>query len=110
MNDRGPLIENLLADENKRIFIAYSEPAQSPNDEKPMIDEEVEPLIKMRADQYPNFFYVQLPEFHFKNVIEVKGDQKILFSGSFNVLSFYVAEHQTQVRREVMALAYRSIA
>lgn len=30
MNDRGPLIENFLADENKRIFIAYSEPAQSP--------------------------------------------------------------------------------
>mgnify|MGYP006996843669 CR=1 FL=1 len=46
MNDRGPLIENFLADENKRIFIAYSEPAQSPNDEKPMIDEEVEPGIK----------------------------------------------------------------
>lgn len=110
MNDRGPLIENFLADENKRIFIAYSEPAQSPNDEKPMIDEEVEPGIKMLADQYPNFFYVQLPEFHFKNVIEVKGDQKILFSGSFNVLSFYVSEHQTHVRREEMALANPSIA
>ena len=110
MNDRGPLIENFLADENKRIFIAYSEPAQSQNDEKPMMDEEVEPGIKMLADQYPNFFYVQLPEFHFKNVIEVKGDQKILFSGSFNVLSFYVSEHQTHVRREEMALANPSIA
>lgn len=56
MNDRGPLIENFLADENKRIFIAYSEPAQSPNDEKPMIDEEVEPGIKMLADQYQTSF------------------------------------------------------
>lgn len=110
MNDRGPLIENFLADENKRIFIAYSEPAQTKNDEKPMMDEEVEPGIKMLADQYPNFFYVQLPEFHFKNVIEVKGDQKILFSGSFNVLSFSVSEHQTHIRREEMALANPSIA
>lgn len=110
MNDRGPLIENFLADENKRIFIAYSEPAQSKNDEKPMMDEEVEPGIQQLADQYPNFFYVQLPEFHFKNVIEVKGDQKILFSGSFNVLSFSVSEHQTHVRREEMALANPSIA
>lgn len=110
MNDRGPLIENFLADETKRIFIAYSEPAQSNNDEKPMMDEEVEPGIKMLADQYPNFFYVQLPEFHFKNVIEVKGDRKILFSGSFNVLSFSVSEHQTHVRREEMTLANPSIA
>lgn len=110
MNDRGPLIEDFLADETKRIFIAYSEPAQSNNDEKPMMDEEIEPGIKMLADQYPNFFYVQLPEFHFKNVIEVKGDRKILFSGSFNVLSFSVSEHQTHVRREEMTLANPSIA
>lgn len=110
MNDRGPLIENFLADETKRIFIAYSEPAKSKSDEKPMMDEEVEPGIKMLADQYPNFFYAQLPEFHFKNVIEVKGDQKILFSGSFNVLSFSVSEHQTHIRREEMALANPSIA
>lgn len=110
MNDRGPLIENFLADENKRIFIAYSEPAQSKTDEKPMMDEEVEPGIQQLADQYPNFFYVQLPEFHFKNVIEVKGNQKILFSGSFNVLSFSVSEHQTHVRREEMALANPSVA
>ena len=53
---------------------------------------------------------MELPEYHFKNVIEVKGDQKILFSGSFNVLSFSVSEHQTHVRREEMALANPSIA
>ena len=60
--------------------------------------------------QYPNFFYVQLPEFHLKNVIEVKGDQKILFSGSFNVLSFSISEQQTHVRREEMALAHHTVA
>ena len=49
-------------------------------------------------------------EFHLKNVIEVKGDQKILFSGSFNVLSFSVSEQQTHVRREEMALAHHTVA
>lgn len=109
IHDRGPMIENFLNDENKHIFIAYSEPASN-NDGKPMMDEEVEPGIKQLEDQYPNFFYVQLPEFHLKNVIEVKGDQKILFSGSFNVLSFSVSEHQTHVRREEMALAHHTVA
>ena len=109
MHDRGPLIENFLKDENKRVFIAYSEPASN-KDGKPMIDEEVEPGIKLLNEQYPNFFYVQLPEFHLKNVIEVKGDQKILFSGSFNVLSFSVSEQQKHVRREEMTLAHHTVA
>ena len=109
MHDRGPLIENFLKDENKRVFIAYSEPASN-NDGKPMMDEEVEPGIKQLNDQYPNFFYVQLPEFHLKNVIEVKGDQKVLFSGSFNVLSFSVSEQQKHIRREEMTLAHHTVA
>ena len=109
MHDRGPLIENFLKDENKRVFIAYSEPALN-NDGKPMMDEEVEPGIIQLDEQYPNFFYVQLPEFHLKNVIEVKGDQKVLFSGSFNVLSFSVSEQQKHVRREEMTLAHHTVA
>lgn len=109
LHDRGPMIENFLRDENKRVFIAYSEPATN-NDGKPMMDEEVEPGIKLLEEQYSNFFYVQLPEFHLKNVIEVKCDQKILFSGSFNVLSFSVSEQQTHVRREEMALAHHTVA
>lgn len=109
IHDRGPMIESFLSDENKRVFIAYSEPANN-SDDKPMMDEEVEPGIKLLEEQYPNFFYVQLPEFHLKNVIEVKGDQKILFSGSFNVLSFSVSEQQTHVRREEMALAHHTVA
>lgn len=109
IHDRGPLIENFLKDETKRVFIAYSEPASN-NDGKPMMDEEVEPGIKQLEEQYPNFFYVQLPEFHLKNVIEVKGDQKVLFSGSFNVLSFSVSEQQKHVRREEMTLAHHTVA
>jgi len=109
IQDRAPMIEDFLSNENKRIFIAYSEPANN-NDGKPMIDVEVEPGIKQLEEQYSNFFYVQLPEFHLKNVIEVKGDQTILFSGSFNVLSFSVSDQQTHVRREEMALAHHSVA
>ena len=109
IQDRAPMIEDFLSNENKRIFIAYSEPANN-NDGKPMIDVEVEPGIKQLEELYPNFFYVQLPEFHLKNVIEVKGDQTILFSGSFNVLSFSVSDQQTHVRREEMALAHHSVA
>ena len=75
-----------------------------------MMDEEVEPGIKQLDSQFPNFFYVQLPEFHLKNVIEVKGTQKILFSGSFNVLSFSVSEQQKHVRREEMTLAHHTVA
>ena len=109
LHDRGPMIEDFLCNENKRVFIAYSEPATN-NDGKPMMDEEVEPGIKLLDEQYPNFFYVQLPEFHLKNVIEVKGDQKVLFSGSFNVLSFSVSDQQTHVRREEMTWAHPAAA
>lgn len=109
IQDRGPMVETFLKDESKRVFIAYSEPAVN-NDGRPMMDEEVEPGIKLLEEQYPNFYYVQLPEFHLKNVIEVKGDQRILFSGSFNVLSFSVSEKQTHVRREEMALAHHTVA
>lgn len=109
VRDRGPMIESFLQDENKRVFIAYSEPASS-NDGKPMVDESVEPKIQLLEDQYPNFFYVQLPEFHLKNVFEVRGDQKVLFSGSFNVLSFSVTENQTHIRREEMTLAHHTVA
>lgn len=110
LEDRGPMIEAFLQDENKRVFIAYSEPAKSRNDDRPMVDESIEPKIKLLEDQYSNFFYVQLPEFHLKNVVEVKGDQKVLFSGSFNVLSFSVAENETHIRREEMTLAHPTIA
>lgn len=109
MHDRGPMIETFLQDDSKKVFIAYSEPAHV-KDDKPMVDESVEPKIQQLEDQYPNFFYVQLPEFHLKNVFEVRGEQKVLFSGSFNVLSFSVSENQTHIRREEMTLAHHTVA
>lgn len=119
IDERGPAIETFLQDEKKRVFVAYSAPSQTKSGKLKMdekgnviknIDDDVLDLIEKLEKEYPNFFFVELPEYHFKNVIEVKGDQKILFSGSFNVLSFSVSEHQTHVRREEMALANPSIA
>lgn len=48
------MIEDFLSNENKRVFIAYSEPADN-NDGKPMVDIEVEPGIKQLEEQYSNF-------------------------------------------------------
>ena len=67
-------------------------------------------MIETLEKQYSNFFFVELPEFHEKNVFEIKGSQTILFSGSFNVLSFSVSKGQTHVRREEMTLAHHSAA
>ena len=119
VEQRGPAIEAFLQDENKRVFVAYSAPSVSKSG-KPRtdengniienIDDDVRKLITTFEEQYPNFFIVELPEFHVKNVIEVKADQRILFTGSFNVLSFCVSEGQTHIRREEMTLAHHSVA
>lgn len=74
------------------------------------IDDDVLQLAITLEEQYTNFFFVELPEFHVKNVIEVKADQQILFTGSFNVLSFSVSQEQTHIRREEMTLAHYSVA
>jgi len=119
VDQRGPAIESFLQDEKKKVFVAYSAPAITKSGKYKMdengnissnIDSEVQSLIMMFEEQYPNFFFVELPEFHIKNVIEVKSDQHILFTGSFNVLSFSVSECQTHIRREEMTLAHHNVA
>lgn len=116
---RGPEIKNFLRNKSKRVFVAYSEPGRQRSGEvmknkdgsvKKNIDDYSLNFIKNLEMQYPNFFYLELPEFHLKNVIEVKGDQQILFTGSFNVLSFYVSQEQTHIRKEEMALIPQSVA
>jgi len=106
ISSRGPLIEKFLQDGGK-IFISYSHPEKV---DIQMVDDEAAKRIAQLDKQYPNFFYVELPNFHTKNVIEVRGEQCVLFTGSFNVLSFYISDNQTQVRREEMALAHHQVA
>lgn len=106
ISSRGPLIEKFLQ-EGGKIFISYSHPEKV---DSLMVDEEAAKRIEQLDKQYPNFFYAELPNFHTKNVIEVRGEQCVLFTGSFNVLSFYISDNQTQVRREEMALAHHQVA
>ena len=119
IEERGPAIERFLNDESKRVFVAYSAPSVDRHgnvkvDENgnPIlnIDSDVKEQIEALEEQHQNFFFVELPEFHEKNVFEIKSNQTILFSGSFNVLSFSVSEGQTHVRREEMTLAHHLAA
>ena len=66
-----------------------------------MIDEEVEPGIKNARRSISKLLFVQLPEFHFKNVIEVKGDQKILFqAASMSCHSMFLSiKHMLDVKK-----------
>ncbi len=95
---------------NKRIFIAYSEPY----DNRPTISPEAEQAIMKEINRlskiYPNFYYVELPKFHTKQVLEVKNGQCVLFNGSFNVLSFDNVSVGRKVSREEMALVHHQVA
>lgn len=95
---------------NKRIFIAYSEPYDSrptiSPDARDIIMKEIRRLSKL----YPNFYCVELPQFHTKQVLEVKNGQCVLFNGSFNVLSFDNVSTGKKVSREEMSLVHHQIA
>lgn len=96
---------------NKRVFIAYSEPYESRPTISPEAEKKVMEEINRLSKTYPNFYYVELPKFHTKQVLEVKNGQCILFNGSFNVLSFSnVSADRTVISREEMALVHHQIA
>ena len=94
----------------KRIFVAYSEPY----DKRPTVSPEAEQAIMKEIERlsttYPNFYYVELPKFHTKQVLEVKNGQCVLFNGSFNVLSFDNVSAGRKVSREEMALVHHQVA
>lgn len=95
---------------NKRIFIAYSEPY----DNRPTISPEAEQAVMKEINRlsktYPNFYHVELPKFHTKQILEVKNGQCVLFNGSFNVLSFDNVSAGRKVSREEMALVHHQVA
>ncbi len=113
VHQRLPYIKNYLS-KGRRIFIAFSKEevnikvASSHGD---MITPAAKKAIADLEKNYPTlFFCAQLPAFHTKNVIEKKGEQFVMFTGSFNVLSFSVNAQQKQIRREEMALAHHQMA
>lgn len=95
---------------NKRIFIAYSEPYETRQTIKPEAQKAIMKEINRLSKTYPNFYYVELPKFHTKQVLEVRNGQCVLFNGSFNVLSFDNLSVGKKVSREEMALVHYQIA
>jgi hypothetical protein len=97
-NNRLPFIEAFLKKGGK-VFIAYSKPEK----EEEMVSEK--PMIKMKEleNSYFNFYFTELESFHYKNVLaKFKSQENLEYSGSFNVMSFYVNQNQKYVRKEEM--------
>jgi len=97
---RIPFFESYIRKGGK-IFIGYSEP-ENPTDMM-VLPEAMEKLDDLER-KYPNSFYLHsLPFFHWKNVWLKKQDQKnIFYTGSYNILSFFVQQGQQKVRQEEM--------
>lgn len=112
IRNRLPLIKNYLKKGGK-VFISYSESDGGLDSHKDkMVGDQSQKALDSLEIEYPKqFFHVELPAFHKKNVIEVKNGQCVLFTGSFNVLSFSVtAKNITHVRAEEMCLAHYQAA
>ena len=96
---RIPFFEKYLKKGGK-IFIAYSEP-----EEPGQIMAYDEPLTKLLdlEKRYQNFYLHQLPAFHYKNVWLRKEDgNNLYYTGSYNILSFFVSQGLQKVRQEKM--------
>lgn len=112
MRNRLPLIKNYLKQGGK-VFISYSAPDGGLDSQKDkMVGVQSQKALESLESEYvKQFFHVELPAFHKKNVIEVKNGQCVLFTGSFNVLSFSVtSKNITHVRAEEMCLAHYQAA
>ena len=112
MRNRLPLIKNYLKQGGK-VFISYSAPdgGLDSHKDKMVGDQSQKALESLEFEYVKQFFHVELPAFHKKNVIEVKNGQCVLFTGSFNVLSFSVTSiNITHVRAEEMCLAHYQAA
>jgi len=106
------LIKNYLKQGGK-VFISYSAPdgGLDSHKDKMVGDQSQKALESLEFEYVKQFFHVELPAFHKKNVIEVKNGQCVLFTGSFNVLSFSVTSiNITHVRAEEMCLAHYQAA
>lgn len=97
---RLPFFEQYLK-KGGRIFIAYSKPE---NGVDKMAESEALEKLEELERKYQNFYINQMEPFHFKYVW-VRGDTRgdWFYSGSFNILSFFVKKGFTKVRQEMMS-------
>ena len=97
--NRVPFIKDYLR-KGGRVYIAYSENESYGGED--MVQEESKKLLT-ELDKNLNFYCCELPAFHYKNVWLVKEDNKnSYYSGSYNILSFFVHQNMKNVRQEKM--------
>ena len=96
---RIPFFEKYLR-KGGRIFVAYSEPE---NETDVMADEDTFNKLLELEKGYQNFYLHQLPKFHYKRVwIRNNGEENFYYTGSYNILSFFVKQGLQNVRQEEM--------
>jgi hypothetical protein len=98
--NRIPFIQQYLKKGGK-IFVAYSK--NETDKGEPMVQEEsMKKLLELEKNNF-NFYFCELEPFHYKNVWlrEDKG-KSIYYSGSYNILSFFVSQGFKKIRQEKM--------
>ncbi len=97
--NRVPFIKEYLR-KGGRVYIAYSENESFGGED--MVQEESKNLLA-ELDKNLNFYCCELPAFHYKNVWLIrKNKENSYYSGSYNILSFFVHQNMKNVRQEKM--------
>jgi len=97
--NRVPFIKEYLR-KGGRVYIAYSENESFGGED--MVQEESKKLLA-ELDKNLNFYCCELPAFHYKNVWLIRKDKEnSYYSGSYNILSFFVHQNMKYVRQEKM--------
>lgn len=97
---RIPFFENYLR-KGGRIFIVYSLPE---NNTDTMADAEALEKLYELEQKYLNFYIHQLPAFHYKRVwLRTKEGKDLYYTGSYNILSFFVKQGLQNYRQEEMS-------
>lgn len=118
---RIPFFENYLR-KGGRIFVAFSLPEKEGNwnydksnsfvvsrtnekgEKEMMADEEALIRLLELEQKYHNFYIHQLPTFHYKRVwLKTKEGKDLYYTGSYNILSFFVKQGLQNYRQEEMS-------
>lgn len=95
---RIPFFEQYLKKGGK-IFVAYSEPENE--GDIMALEGPYSKLMELDA-KYQNFYIHQLPPFHYKRVWLRQENCELYYTGSYNILSFFVKQGMQNYRQEEM--------
>lgn len=115
---RLPFFEQYLK-KGGRIFVAFSYPEKEDNwnyhkgyvvsrtnfdgREEIMADKKALDKLLELEEKYHNFYIFQLPAFHYKRVWLRQEEYNINYTGSYNILSFFVNQGMQNYRQEEMS-------